>query len=440
MSFFKKIILYMKLPEMRLFWYFSPFALAVLIIDLMYLPVIWTLVSFVIFFVLAVVMLMSNIRMARLNLEVKVERNEMEGVISNLFDGIIAYDQQFKILIFNKAAERILNISASKVVGKNFSPEMAKNPDFSVLGQILYPSLAAVVVRRSELGVYPQISDFIFSQPKLNLRVATDRIMDPSGRLLGFVKIVRDRTREIEILKSKSEFIEVAAHQLRTPLTSINWTFESLSKEKLEDNQKEMVNMGLSATAGVLKTVNDLLDVTQIEEGKFGYQLEKIDIVLFMEQLLSEMTNFAKESGVSLYFRKPEEKEMFVFIDQQKFAIAVSNIVSNAIKYNVSKGEVVVEIKKVEGKPYIQISVKDSGIGMEQEDIKKLFTKFFRSENAKRVVPDGAGLGLYITKNIIKRHGGEIWVEAQLNRGSTFYFTLPTDEKLVPQAEVAELE
>ena len=425
---------------MQIFWYFSPFALVILIIDLIYLPIVWALICVVIFFMLAVIIFVSNIRMARLNLEVKVERNEMEGIISTLFDGIIAYDQEFKILILNKAAERILNISGGKVLGQKFSPEKAKDPNFSVLGQILYPSLAAVVVRRSELGVYPQISDFIFSQPKLNLRVATEKISDPSGNLLGFVKIIRDRTREIEILKSKSEFIEVAAHQLRTPLTSINWIFEALSKEKLEDGQKEMVTMGLSATAGVLKTVNDLLDVTQIEEGKFGYQLENINIISFMDQLLSEMTGFAKESGVSLYFKKPEEKSIDVFIDQQKLAIAISNMVSNAVKYNVEKGEVVIEIKKMEEKPYVQISIKDSGIGLEEDEIKKLFTKFFRSENAKRVVPDGAGLGLYITKNIIKRHGGEIWAESQLNRGSTFYFTLPLDPKLVPQAEVAELE
>jgi signal transduction histidine kinase len=389
---------------------------------------------------LAIIILVNNIRMARLNLEIKVERNEMKGVIENLFDGIIAYDQNFKILVFNKAAERILNISASKVLGQIFSPEKAKDQNFSILGQILYPSLAGVVVRRSELGTYPQISDFIFNQPKLNLRVSTDRVVDPSGNLLGFVKIIRDRTREIEILKSKSEFIEVAAHQLRTPLTSINWIFESLSKESLAESQKEMVNMGQSAIAGVLKTVNDLLDVTQIEEGKFGYQMESVEITSFMEQLLGEMIDFAKESGVNLYLKKPEEKSIITFIDQQKLAIAISNIVSNAVKYNIEKGDVTIEIKKLEDKPFVQISIKDSGIGIEQNEINKLFTKFFRSENAKRVVPDGAGLGLYITKNIIKRHGGEIWAQSQLNRGSTFYFTLPLDPKMVPQAEVAELE
>ena len=96
-----------------------------------------------------------------------------------------------------------------------------------------------------------------------------------------------------------------------------------------------------------------------------------------------------------------------------------------------------VEIQKLEGQPYIQISVKDTGIGIPPEDVKKLFTKFFRADNAKKIITGGTGLGLYISKNIIKRHGGEIWAESQLNRGSVFYFTVPIDLKLVPPTEAA---
>lgn len=437
MDFFKKISQYIKLPEMRLFWYFLPLALIIAGVDFFYLDaplVFWINVAF--FLILAFTILFNGLRLAKLNIEIKMERNELSGIIWNLGDGVIAYDQNFRILIFNRSAERIFNMPSGKVFGQIFFPEKAKDPVFSVLGQVMYPSLASVVVRRSEMGEYPQISDFVFNNPRMNLSVTTDKIFDSAGQLLGFVKIIRDRTRETELLRAKSEFIEVAAHQLRTPLTSINWIFQSLAKENLADSPKGMVNMGLEAGANVLKTVNDLLDVSQIESGKFGYKFDQTELIPFIENILSELANFAKENGVKIYLKKPQDLSIPVFIDAQKLSIAFSNLVINAIKYNTKNGEVSVEIKNITDKPYVQISVKDTGIGIFAEDIQRIFTKFFRSDNAKKSVPNGTGLGLYITKNIIDRHGGQILVESQINRGSVFYFTLPLDPKLVPQSEM----
>lgn len=417
---------------MRLFWYFLPLILVIAVIDILYLPQSWILISLGIFLVLGAIILTNNLRLARLNLEIKLERNELKSIIFNLSDGIIAYDQNFKILVFNRASERIFNIGADRVIGQYFSPDKAKDSALSLLGQVLYPSLAPLVIRRSESGIYPQIADFSFSRPEIELRITTDRIVDPNGNLLGFVKIVYDRTREVEILKSKSEFIEVAAHQLRTPLTSISWIFDSLNKESLADSQKEMISMGMTASAGVLKTVNDLLDISQIEGGKFGYKFEDVNIISFIEGILNEMMPLARETGIKVYLKKPQEPSISVSVDPQKLSIVVSNLVVNAIRYNTEKGEVIVEIQKLKDKPFIQISVKDTGIGIPPENISKLFSKFFRSDNARKIVTEGSGLGLYIAKNIITRHGGEIWAESQLNRGSTFYFTLPTDPKMIP--------
>lgn len=434
--FFKKAFLYAGLPEMRLFWYFLPLALLIAIIDVIYLPIIWAWTSVGIIVLFSFVLFANNLRSARLNLEIKIERNQLKSIVSNLFDGIIAYDEYFRILVFNRTSGDIFKLDPEKVVGQTFTPDKAKDSQYYLLSQILFPSLAPVIIRRTEGGVYPQVVDMSFSNPKLDLRVTTDKIIDPNGRLLGFVKIVRDRTRELGILKSKSEFIEVAAHQLRTPLTSINWIFEGLMNEKLNDAQKELVGMGKIATSTVLKTVNDLLDVSQIEEGRYGYKFEETDITAFLEKILAEELPIAKQAGIKLYFKKPDFP-ISVSIDPQKLSIAFSNLVTNAIKYNVENGEVTIEIKKVEDKPYVQISVKDTGIGIPSEDVKSLFTKFFRAENAVKTVTEGTGLGLYITKNVIQRHGGEIWAESQLNRGTTFYFTLPLDPRLVPQAEIA---
>jgi len=434
--FFKKIILYAKLPEMRLFWFFLPFLIVLLAINILYLPQSWALVSSGVFLILGVIILINNLRLARLNLEIKIERNELMSIISNLRDGVIAYDPNFKILIFNQAAEQIFNLQNKDIVGQYFNPERAQEKRFKLISQIIFPSLAPTVVRRSEPGAYPQVVDISFDEPEIELRVATDRIIDPKGQLLGFVKLVHDRTREIELLRSKTEFIAVASHQLRTPLTGIHWVFESLAKKNLEASQKELVDKGLEASVKLSKIVNDLLDVSKIEEGRFGFQFENVNIIAFLEELIKDVGPSAQQFNIKFYFKKPTEQSIVLSVDAQKLSMAVSNLIDNAIKYNVPNGEITLGVERVKDQPYVQISIKDTGIGIPADQINKLFTKFFRAENVSSAHPDGTGLGLYIAKNIIKRHGGEIWAESEINRGSTFYFTLPTDPKLIPPREI----
>lgn len=436
------MVFYLKLPEMRLFWYIVLLTLFFLFFEFegayLQLNFFWmALINIVFFTAVGVIVFITSLRLAAFNQEVKIERNELKSVIANLGNGVVAYDHNFKVLIFNSAAERIFNLRSGEMEGNYFAPDKVRDPRFSFFCRVLFPSLAPQVVRITEEGKYPQIIDMSFENPRLELRVATDRVIDSDGRVLGFMKIIQDRTREAELLRSKSEFIEVAAHQLRTPLTSVNWIFESLVKEKLSEEQKNMVDMGAIAAGSLLKIVNDLLDIAQIEEGKFGYKFESVDFVRFMEEVLIEMNVLAKSLGVKLYFKRPAEALPPLTIDAKKISVVLSNLIANSIKYNVENGEAVVGVRKLEDKPYVEVSVKDTGIGIAEEDAGKVFTKFFRSDNAQKAVPDGTGLGLYIVKNIIRRHGGEIRFDSQLNRGTTFYFTLPLDPSLIPQKEFA---
>lgn len=407
-----------------------------IVINMIYLETIWSVISASIFVVMGVIIFLNGVRIVRLNGEIKLERNELGSIIANLFDGVVAYDQNFKVVMMNRSAEQMMRAPANEVVGKQVTPELAKDPRFALLTQILYPSIAPVVIRRTEGGVYPQIVDMAFTNPSADFRITTDKIVDPNGVLLGFVKIIHDRTREVAMLKSKSEFIEVAAHQLRTPLTSMNWIFESLAKETMTEEQRHMVDMGVTVAGNILKTVNDLLDVSQIEEGKYGYDFQAMDINEFADSVLAGLLPYAKEMGINVYLKKLEHP-LAVSIDPQKLSIVFSNIISNAIKYNVANGEVVMEIKKLEDKPFVEITVKDTGIGIPADEMQRLFTKFFRADNAQKTVADGSGLGLYITRNIVRRHGGDIWAESQLNRGSIFHITIPTDKTLIPPMEVA---
>lgn len=436
---FNKSKFYLALPEMRVFWLFLVLASAVLIIDIVYLSSLWTLITAGIFLVIGSIIFFSNLRLARSNFEVKIERNQIESIISNLRDGVIAYDQDFKILIFNPAAEATFSLKAKDIIGTVFDPSKAQFHPTRLLAQVIFPSLAPQAVTRSLPGEYPQVVDVVLEDPRLNLRVVTAKIIDPEGRLLGFFKIIQDRTREKELLKAKTEFVTVAAHQLRTPLTGIKWTFEELSKGdlgQLGDAQKDLVARGIEASQKLIDIVNDLLDVARIEEAKFGYKFTNVNFIEVIKQALTIFQGVAQKHNVKLYFNKPKESIPLITVDQEKIGLALQNLITNAVKYNVQNGEVVVGIAKIPDKPFVLISVKDTGIGIPPEDLHRLFNKFFRAGNVLKFEPEGLGLGLYIAKNIVQRHGGKIWAESELNRGSTFYFTLPTDENLIPSKEL----
>ncbi|MBI4993644.1 hypothetical protein HZC33_01645 [Candidatus Wolfebacteria bacterium] len=439
-NFKQKFSQYIKMPEMRPFWYFLPFVIGFFIVEgieeTFHVQSSLIFIFNSLFFIaIAIFLFIISLRLARANLEVKLEHNELSSIISTLQSGIVAYDPNFKITIFNKIAEGIFGLRSDEIIGKIFTPENIKEPRLKLFIQTMFPSLAPAIIKRSDPGVYPQIVDVSFGENRLNLRVATNKIIDPAGNLLGFVKIIVDRTREVELIKSKSEFIGVAAHQLRTPITSLHWMFESLSGESLSDNAKQIVNSGLEQSAFVSKIVNDLLDVSQIEEGRFGFNFGKVNIGFLIDEIIGSAKSFVEEAGIKIFFQKPVEP-IELNVDSQKLSMALYNILDNAVRYNVKNGEVRIDIEKLADKPYVQIAIRDTGIGIPPVEIDKLFTKFFRAENAIRYAPNGSGLALYIAKNIIKRHGGDIRAESEINRGSVFYITLPTDSSLIPPKEI----
>jgi len=347
-----------------------------------------------------------------------------ETLLSSIDYGVVVYDPDFNILIFNKGAEEIFKVPAQKVVGQKFSLEKTKDPAFKIFSQVMYSSLAPTVVHLSEVGVFPQALKIILEDPAGELETYTNQIIDNQNQLWGYLKLVKDKTREKALLKAKSEFITVAAHQLRTPATAVSWSFENLDKDQtLGANSKELVTVGHKAAKNLSKVVNDLLNVTQIEEGKFGYQFQEINLIEFLDKLLAEATPVAKAYQVSVYFKRPQDQEVKVFVDPVRLGLAISNLVDNAIKYNIPNGQVTVTVGKKDG--VVEVAVQDTGVGIPEEDLSKLFTKFFRSTNVAKFSVEGSGLGLYIVKNIIAEHGGKIWAESVINRGSTFYFTLP---------------
>jgi signal transduction histidine kinase len=439
LSKFKKVVMW---PEFQVAWILLAVIAVAFVIDVNVFTVgpLLFIEGGLLFIVVALV-IVTAYRAARTDRDTKVERDELKGILGSLDDALIVYDEDFSASFFNPTAERLFKLNAKTVLGHKFVPQDVERDGWRMLIQIIFPSLAPRVITRSKEGEYPQILDVSFTDPQLEFRVTTAPINDEGGLLIGFMKIVRDRTAQIAAMRSRSEFVTVASHQLRGPITDITWALDSLaSAPELTEADRTIVNNAASASRGLLQRIEDLLNISRMEQGQFGYNFEEVNISDFIGKVLADILPAARKAGVKLYFDRPATELPHVTVDPKRLSLTLVNLLENSIRYNVENGEITVKVDKIPGKPFVEISVKDTGIGIPPEAMNKLFSKFYRADNAMKSQTEGSGLGLYMVKNIVNAHGGEIWVESELNRGTTIRFTLPTDLNLIPRHEMGWYE
>ena len=366
-------------------------------------------------------------------------QGEIKSIMGAIEDSLIMYGSDFRISFFNHAAEKLFGIEASAALGHVLSPRDAESQGgWKTLAQVIFPSLAPRVVPKSAEGELPQVADVSLTDPELELRVSTAPVTDENGRTMAFVKIVRDRTPQISALRAKDEFVTVASHQLRGPVTDINWALQSLAQTQgLSETDKTIVETAAAASQNLLTRIEDLLSIAKMEDGQVGYSFESADLLQYVNGVLAGVLPAARKAGVKIYLDRPSGELPTVMIDPKRLSVALTNILENAIRYNVENGEVTVKVDRLQDKPYLVVSVKDTGIGIPPESLAKLFGKFYRADNAVKAQTEGSGLGLYIAKGIVEAHGGQIWAESEIGRGTTISFAIPTDPSLVPKHEVS---
>ncbi|MFH1161686.1 MAG: ATP-binding protein [Candidatus Jorgensenbacteria bacterium] len=352
---------------------------------------------------------------------------ELNSLAESVHEGVVTYSPDFVILGLNQAAERLFGIPAKEVVGKRMDPSLTKDVRLASLVQTLFPSLAPRMTQLSEAGVWPQENTVGLINPPRELSTSTLQLTDAQGKVVAFLKLIKDLTQEEALVSSKNEFVGVAAHQLRTPLTAIRWSLEALEKatEGSTPEIRQLIRETRDLAERALKTANDLLDVTKIEEGKLEFRPTDVDFVALMRKILQTVAPIAKQHEVTVYLNPPETPLPPLRLDESRIAAAVMNLLDNAIRYNVRGGKVAVSLVAVTAPPALKVTIEDTGVGIPKGELGKLFGKLQRGSNAAQIEPNGSGLGLYITKSVIKNHGGDIGIASELNRGTTIWFTLP---------------
>lgn len=222
----------------------------------------------------------------------------------------------------------------------------------------------------------------------------------------------------------KTEFVNIASHQLRTPLTGIKWTLELIRQaEDMTDQEKsEKLSEIEENNERMIRLVNDLLDVARIEQGRINLKPQKVFLDEMTQSLIKEYQGLAKASNIKIIL-EAESDIPFVVIDPQGIGLVLRNLLDNAIRYTQGGGTIRIKLTK-EGK-FIRCEIQDEGVGIPENDQKSIFQKFFRSQNVMKYQTIGTGLGLFIAEAFIKESNGKIDFWSEEGKGSTFWFELP---------------
>jgi len=366
--------------------------------------------------------LFDSLAREKINLELQmIEAKKFRLAVDSASDNIVITDAMGTIFYINKATEKNTGFTFDEAVGKNpkelWGGHMPKE---------YYAEMWNTIKVKKEVFV-GQFDNVRKNGEKYIAAVDISSVLDEYGEILFFVSIERDITREMDIERMKDEFVGLASHQLRTPLTGIRWFSELLLRNKYQNLNEEQLNFLEQikiSNQRMIKLVNELLDISHIETGQ-KFEIKKVDFKVndVLQEVLTENISLIKTKALNIVNKIPDN--LLIFADYVKIRQVLSNLVSNATKYTPETKDVVIGALPDDGKGFTIISVADQGIGIPAPQQSRLFEKFFRADNARIQEPNGTGLGLYIAREIIRAHGGEMWFESEENKGTVFSFSIP---------------
>ncbi len=345
----------------------------------------------------------ASIAIERIQALLVAEKSKMKVMVEGMSEGVLMFDETDELVIFNSAAKQMLA------------------GDLDIIGSI------------EEIKKYqrqkPYKLDLQVEKPLAHIvHVEGMRIEDEERRFLGTTVLLRDVTKEREIDLMKSEFVSLVSHELRTPLAAIKGSVDNLLDGvvgPLNDLQNECLVVGKRNIDRLARLISDLLDVSRIEAGNILLHKQAMDMTEAVRDVLKLFQEPARGKGIILE-NQIEGVIPKINADPDKIIQVLTNLVGNAMKFTLEGGTISLKLSLSE--KIIRAEVKDTGSGIPLEDVEKIFDKFFQvTRTGHQAVKKGTGLGLTISKGIIEKHGGKIWAESELGKGSSFIFTLPVE-------------
>lgn len=290
----------------------------------------------------------------------------------------------------------------------------------------LYQNLKFIFLASLTLVIFMGISAYRSGYVVHSLQSVEEKFFKLNEELIRANRSMSESNRRLkELDQMKTEFISVASHQMRTPLSAIKWILKMVidgDLGALTQEQKDLLAKGYQSNERMIALINDLLNVSRIEEGRFQYRMMRMSAEDVIEKVIEEMKSDIQTKHIRFKYNRPTTPTPKVSIDPQKIHLVLQNLIDNALKYTPSRGRIEINLQ---AEKELLFSIKDNGVGIPSSQREKIFSKFFRADNVVRMQTEGSGLGLFIVKNIIQAHGGRVWFESQEGIGTTFYFALP---------------
>ncbi len=351
-----------------------------------------------------------------------------DAILASIGDGLTVADDTGRTIFSNKNASDILG------VGANQGTHGSRQEKYGVFDSVTLkpiPDDQMPLFRAAKGQVLDKVPLFIRNTQAPDGRfisvTATPILLN--GESIGGVAIFRDMTKEKEIDKAKTEFVSLASHQLRTPLSAVNWYTEMLLAEDagtLSEKQRKYLGEVYRSNQRMVELVNALLDVSSLELGTFMIEPESTNVKKLAQGVIDEQRSQINAKRIRFSFSFEKDIPL-IRVDPKHLRMVAQNILSNAVKYTPEGGRVKLSISLAD-KENILLKISDTGYGIPKSQQDKIFTKLFRADNVRDKDTDGTGLGLYIVKSIVKNSGGDIWFKSRGgvgNKGTTFYVSLP---------------
>ena len=380
----------------------------------------------------------------RLQSTIRGEQDKMQSMVASMAEGVVMFDAQGDLTVLNAKARSMLGLSP--------------NEEFTAhtfLRSILWREIAAFldeagentsVTREFEVDAHPE--------PK-TLLLSLNSVTNDRNEHLGRLAIIRDVTRERELDQMKADFVAMISHELRTPLASMKMFISNLLdgiEGEINEGQQDTLSRVAKNVDRLSRLINDLLDLSKLEAGKMQIRLAALNVERALESISHVFKPAAETKGVTIELQAAEHLPV-LWADPDRFDQVLTNLIGNALKFTSENGRVTIRASyrkpepakqlhqddgpsPLSGEGYLTVGVTDTGPGMPEDDVERVFDKFYQTDHSMTRKTGGTGLGLPICREIITKHGGRIWASSPPGEGATFAFEVPVDSRRHDRAQL----